>query len=198
MREGGMMAKKTRQFRVSTTDSSHSMPVAPNLVAQNFTTDAPDRVWAGDITLIRTMEGWLYLAVILDLFSRRVVGWATSALIDTCLCLSALERAVEARRAPRGLVFHNDRGSQYASGDYRDRLRELGFECSMSGVGNCYDNAVVESFFDSLKTEWLDRPFETRWQAHEAVFSYIEGFYNLRRQHSTLGYLSPAAFEDGA
>ena len=140
----------------------------------------------------------MYLAVLIDLFSRRIVGWATSSTLDTSLCLKALERAVETRRPGPGLVHHTDRGSQYASKDYQDRLAELGFTCSMSGTGNCYDNAPVESFFDTLKTEDWDRLFESRQRAHDSALSYIEGFYNLRRQHSTLDGLSPAAFERAA
>ena len=198
MRESGLVAKKSRQFRVSTTDSSHGLPVAENLLDQDFTAEAPDRVWAGDITQIRTREGWLYLAVLIDLYSRRVVGWATSSSLETSLCRRALERAVETRGPEQGLIHHSDRGSQYASLEYQEQLAELRFRCSMSSVGNCFDNAVVESFFDTLKTEAWDRPFETRREAHEVVLYYIEGFYNLRRQHSTLGYVSPAEFERAA
>ena len=198
MRESGLVAKKTRQFRVSTTNSDHGLPVAENLLDQDFTAEAPDRVWAGDITQIRTREGWLYLTVLIDLYSRRIVGWATSSSLETSLCRRALERAVETRRPEPGLVHHSDRGSQYASTEYQAQLAELRFRCSMSGVGNCFDNAVVESFFDTLKTEVWDRPFETRREAHEAVLYYIEGFYNLKRQHSTLGYVSPAVFERAA
>jgi len=195
MRQEGLVAKKTRQFRVPRTDSEHSLPVAENLLQQDFSAPEPNRVWAGDITYIRTLEGWLYLAVVLDLYSRRVVGWSTSSSLETGLCLVALNRAVEQRRPGAGLICHSDRGSQYASHTYRDRLDELLYRCSMSGSGNCYDNAVVESFFDTLKTEELDGVYATRQQAHEAVFSYVEGFYNLRRKHSTLGGLSPADFE---
>ena len=198
MLEIGLVAKKTRQFRLSTTDSHHSLPVAENLLAQDFTAEAPDRVWAGDITQIRTREGWLYLAVLIDLYSRRVVGWATGPSLETSLCRRALDSAVETRRPQPGLIHHSDRGSQYASLEYQNRLSDLRFRCSMSGAGNCYDNAAVESFFDTLKTEAWDRPFETRRQAHEVAFSYIEGFYNLKRQHSTLGYVSPAVFEEAA
>lgn len=198
MRESGLVAKKTRQFRVSTTDSQHGMPVAENLLDQDFTAESPDRVWVGDITQIRTLEGWLYLAVLIDLYSRRVVGWATSSSLETSLCRRALDSAVKARRPEHGLIHHSDRGSQYASLEYQRQLSDLRFRCSMSGAGNCYDNAVAESFFDTLKTEAWDRPFETRRQAHEVAFCYIEGFYNLQRQHSTLGYVSPAVFEEAA
>ncbi len=198
MRQEGLVAKKTRQFRVMTTDSEHSLPVAENLLEQDFSPPTVDSVWASDITYIRTLVGWLYLAVVLDLCSRRVVGWATSSSLDTQLCLAALNRAVVERRPGAGLILHSDRGSQYASEAYQDRLEELAACCSMSGVGNCYDNAVVESFFDTLKTEALDGAFETRQQAHEALVSYIEGFYNLRRRHSFLGGLSPVAFERAA
>jgi transposase InsO family protein len=195
MKADGLVAKKTKQFRVSSTDSSHGLPVADNLLDQVFTAGEPDQVWVGDITQIRTVEGWLYLAVLIDLYSRRVVGWATSTTINTELCLRALDRAVETRQPSRGLVHHSDRGSQYASSHYQERLQKLGFRCSMSRKGNCYDNAVAESFFDSLKTERWDRAWHSNEAAHVAAMGYIDGFYNLRRLHSTLGYLSPDDFE---
>jgi transposase InsO family protein len=166
------------------------------VVDRRFRVEQPNTVWAGDITYVWTEEGWLYLAVILDLFSRRVVGWAVDETLDRRLALGALDRALNARRPAPGLVHHSDRGSQYASQDYRDSLRKRGFVCSMSRKGDCWDNAVVESFFSSIKAELLD---ETSWPsrraAESAIAEYIDGFYNLTRRHSTLDYLSPAEFE---
>jgi len=194
MRQDGLAGKKARQFR-TTTDSRHSDPVAPNLLDQEFSVETPNTVWAGDITYLRTREGWLYLAVLLDLCSRFVVGWSLSSSLDRELSLEALEQAVARRRPGPGLLHHTDRGSQYTCGEYRDRLDELGLTVSMSGKGNCYDNAVVESFFDSLKTELDQQVFASREHARRAVFDYIEVFYNRRRRHSTLGNVSPAAYE---
>ena len=194
MREDGLAGKKARQFR-TTTDSKHSDPVAENLLDQEFFVETPDTVWAGDITYLRTREGWIYLAVILDLCSRIVVGWSLSTVLERELTLQALEQAVAQRQPGRGLLHHSDRGSQYTCGDYRDRLDELGMTVSMSRKGNCYDNAVVESFFDSLKTELDQEVFASREHARRALFDYIEVFYNRARRHSALGYVSPAAFE---
>ena len=194
MRDDGLAGKKARRFK-TTTDSEHSDPVAPNLLAQDFFVETPDTVWAGDITYLRTREGWLYLAVLLDLHSRFIVGWSLSSSLDRSLPLEALENAVRRRRPGRGLLHHSDRGSQYTCEDYRDRLGELGMTASMSRKGNCFDNAVVESFFDSLKTEIDQQVFESREQARQKVFDYIEIFYNRSRRHSTLGYVSPATFE---
>ena len=194
MRDDGLAGKKARRFK-TTTDSEPSDPVAPNLLAQDFFVETPDTVWAGDITYLRTREGWLYLAVLLDLHSRFVVGWSLSSSLDRSLPLEALENAVRRRRPGRGLLHHSDRGSQYTCEDYRDRLAELGMTASMSRKGNCFDNAVVESFFDSLKTEIDQQVFESREQARQRLFDYIEIFYNRSRRHSTLGYVSPATFE---
>ena len=194
MREDGIVAKKARQFR-TTTDSDHSNPLAPNILDQNFRVETPDTVWAGDITYLRTREGWAYLAVLLDLCSRSVVGWSLSSTLETELPLQALAQAVVSRQPGPGVVHHSDRGSQYTSVDYQDRLGELGMEPSMSRRGNCYDNAVVESFFDTLKTEIGIEVFESRAHARRALFDYIEVFYNRRRRHSALGNISPAAFE---
>lgn len=195
MRELGLEGRKKRRFK-ATTDSKHSLPVAENLLDRKFEVDAPDVAWVTDITYVWTAEGWLYLAAILDLFSRRVVGFATSQRIDRALVLDALRVAV-GRRAPNaGLMHHSDRGSQYASGDYQSALDDLGVVCSMSRKGNCWDNAVAESFFATLKTECVyTRRFATRAEAREAIFDFIEVFYNGRRRHSTLGYLSPVEFE---
>jgi transposase InsO family protein len=186
-----------RRRRVRTTDSAHNWPVAPNLLARDFQADGPNRRWAGDITYLRTKEGWLYLAVVLDLFSRKVVGWATSAMIDRHLVLKALNAAITQRCPGTGLLHHSDRGSQYASEDYQDALDAKGIVCSMSRRGDCYDNAVVESWFGTLKTE-LGDTFEDHATGNEDLFDYIEIFYNQRRRHSSLGYQSPANFERAA
>jgi transposase InsO family protein len=195
MRELGIKSRRKRRFKV-TTDSKHNLPVADNVLDRRFDVDAPDVAWVTDITYVWTDEGWLYLAAILDLFSRRVVGLAMSERIDRALVLQALRDAV-GRRAPNdGLVHHSDRGSQYASGDYRNALRDLGVVCSMSRKGNCWDNAVAESFFATLKTECIyPRRFATRAEAREAIFHFVEVFYNGQRRHSTLGYVSPMEFE---
>jgi len=193
MRQQGLAARRRRPF-VRTTDSKHAQPVAPNVVARDFLPPGPNCTWAGDITYVWTSEGWLYLAVVLDLFSRRVVGWSMSECIDRHLVLAALDMALAGRVAPA--LYHSDRGSQYASEDYRARLAERGITCSMSRKGNCWDNAVVESFFSSLKMELIHtRSFRTRQEAKLALFEYIEVFYNRKRRHSSLGYLSPAEYE---
>ena len=195
MAELGLESRRKRRFK-ATTDSKHNLPVAENILDRKFEVDAPDVAWVTDITYVWTLEGWLYLAAILDLFSRRVVGFAMSARIDRELVLEAL-RAAAGRRVPNaGLMHHSDRGSQYASGDYQDALDDLDAICSMSRKGNCWDNAVAESFFATLKTELIySRRFATRAEAREAIFDFIETFYNRRRRHSTLGYLSPVEFE---
>jgi len=195
MRRAGLAARRRRAFRV-TTQSRHTHPVAPNRLARQFTAAVPDRVWVTDITYLATVEGWLYLAVVLDLFSRRVVGWATSDRLGEGVALEALGMGLARRRPPPGLLHHSDRGSQYASAEYRAVLTGHGMERSMSGVGRCWDNAVAESFFATLKVELAhDGAWRTRADAHRAVFEYIELFYNAARRHSTLGYLSPLAFE---
>ena len=195
MQKAGILSKVKRKYR-ATTDSKHNLPIAPNLLAQKFQAQAPNEVWTGDITYIWTWEGWLYLAVVIDLYSRKIVGWAVSHLINTGLTLEALNQARNHRKGGSKGMFHSDRGSQYAAEDFRKALSKDGIVQSMSRKGNCYDNAVTESFFHSLKTEWLSFfRFETRQQARSAVFQYIEMFYNSRRRHSSLGYLSPAQFE---
>ena len=195
MRELGLASRRKRRFK-ATTDSKHNLPVAENVLDRKFEADAPDIAWATDITYVWTAEGWLYLAAILDLFSRRVVGCAMSDRIDRALVLDALRMAVGRRVPNAGLVHHSDRGSQYASGDYQTALDELGVVCSMSRKGNCWDNAVAESFFATLKTELIYlRRFATRAEAREAIFEFIERFYNHERRHSTIGYLSPVEFE---
>lgn len=196
MRELGLVARHKPKFR-RTTDSNHREPVAPNLVARDFETDEPDRVWVADITYVWTLQGWMYLAVVIDLFSRRVVGWSMADHMRVELVLGALEAAL-GKRAPseRGLVFHSDRGSQYAAKAYRVALDAAGIECSMSRRGNCWDNAVAESFFSTLKTEMVhDVIFTSRAEAKTAIAEWIEIFYNGKRRHSTLDYLSPVEFE---
>jgi putative transposase len=195
MREKELTARTRRRFR-TTTDSNHSFPIAPNVLERDFTASAPDRAWVTDITFVWTAQGWLYLAVILDLFSRRVVGWATSQNVDRHLALAALDTALARRRPAAGLVHHSDRGSTYASSDYRKALDARGLECSMSRKGDCWDNAVAESFFATLKTEHVDHEqFASREQAHASIGDYIERFYNTARRHSSLGYVSPIEFE---
>lgn len=195
MREEGIRACGRRRFH-GTTDSTHGLPVAPNLLDRAFAVEGLDTVWAGDITYVPTREGWLYLAVLLDLASRYVVGWATSESLEDELTLAALDRALETRQPARGLVHHSDQGSQYASRDYQLRLAARGVVPSMSRKGNCWDNAAVESFFSSLKREQLPAGgFLTKQHARETIFEYIEVFYNRSRRHSTLGGISPARFE---
>lgn len=195
MRTAGLAARRRRAFRV-TTQSQHHRPVAPNRLARQFTAPAPDRVWVTDITYLPTVEGWLYLAVVLDLFSRRVVGWALSDWLGDGLALEALGMGLARRHPGPGLLHHSDRGSHYASAEYRAILAAHGMIPSMSRVGSCWDNAVAESFFASLKVELgPDTAWPTRAAARHAVFEYIELFYNTQRRHSTLGQLSPRAFE---
>jgi transposase InsO family protein len=197
MRKHGISARPLKRFKV-TTDSNHHLPVAENLLDQNFSVETPNTRWSGDITYIWTGQGWLYLAVILDLWSRRVVGWSMQSHLERALVLEALDAALRKRRpnAADGLICHSDRGSQYASSDYQTILKENGIACSMSRKGNCYDNAPVESFFASLKRELVHRKkFASREDARTAVFAWIEGWYNRRRRHSALGYLSPEEFE---
>ena len=195
MQLDGIQARHRRRF-VKTTRNDPGLPVAPNVLNRNFLPAQPNQVWAADITYIRTLQGWLYLAVVMDLYSRKIVGWATSARIDRELVLEALRMAVARRSPAQGLLHHSDQGCQYQSWDYQKTLKQLGVECSMSRRANCYDNSVVESFFSTLTTELIYRmSFADRPQAHSALFDYIETFYNPRRRHSTLGYLSPVDFE---
>lgn len=195
MRENGLEARRKRRFR-KTTDSKHSHPIAPNVAARKFEVAAPNRVWAADVTAIWTLEGWLYLAVMLDLFSRRVVAWAVSANNDTLLALDALRAGLRARRPAAGLVHHSDRGSPYASADYRAALARHGLVASMSRKGDCWDNAVAESFFGTLKAELVDHErYPTHAAARRSIGDYIETFYNIERRHSFLDYLNPIEFE---
>lgn len=195
MRRSQLTARKTKQFKV-TTDSKHFLDIAPNLLARDFHVAAPNQRWVTDITYIATKEGWLYVAAIVDLFSRRVVGWAASDSMETKLCLDALDMALKSRGNPVDVVHHSDRGVQYASAAYRSALKTAGAVCSMSRKGDCWDNAVAESFWSTLKTELLDVVPPTRAAARLAVFGYIEGFYNRRRRHSTIGYSTPNEFEE--
>jgi len=195
MRLQMISALRPKRFAV-TTDSDHRMPVAENLLDRTFEAEAPNARWTADITYLWTGQGWLYLAVVLDLHSRRIVGWAMDQTIDRALALSALNMAILGRKPGPDLLCHSDRGSQYASDDYQRRLAEAGITCSMSRRGNCWDNAPTESFFAGLKKEMVHRTrFETREQARSAVFAWIEVWYNRKRRHSSLGYLSPEAFE---
>ncbi len=184
-----------RRFRVTTQrDPRHA--VAKNVLKQNFAADAPNQVWAADITYVSTREGWLYLAVVMDLHSRRIVGWSMSRWMSRRIVLAALRMAIDARQPEGALIHHSDRGSQYTSDDFRDELARHGIECSMSGSGNCYDNAAVESFFGLLKRERVNRVrYRTRDEARADLFEYIEVFYNRKRRHGYLGNISPADFE---
>ena len=195
MREKGLLARQKRRFR-TTTNSKHASPIAPNVVERRFEARVPNEVWVTDVTCVMTNEGWLYVAAILDLFSRRVDGWAASATNDRQLALAALEPALRERRPLPGLVHHSDRGSPYASDDYRRLLAARGIVASMSRSGDCWDNAVAESFFATLKAEHIDHErYPTRAVAIASIADYIEGFYNPARRHSTLGYVSPLEFE---
>jgi len=195
MRENGLKARQKRRFK-RTTDSYHAFPVAPNLIEQDFSADRPNQKWNADISYVWTSEGWLYLAVVLDLFARRVVGWAVSERLHQKLALEALRKALAIRRPGKGLIHHADRGSQYCSTAYQAELTKHGIRISMSGKGNCYDNAVVETFFKTLKSELVWRTvFQTRTEAKDAIGRYIDGFYNPVRRHSTLDYVSPVQFE---
>ena len=195
MRENAFAVKRNRKFK-ATTDSNHSFNIAPNLLDRDFFAEQPNQKWAGDISYVWTREGWLYLAVIIDLHSRRVIGWAVSSRMKRDLAIRALKMAIALRNPPKGCIHHADRGSQYCSHDYQKLLRQHGFKVSMSGKGNCYDNAVVETFFKTIKAELLwQQSWETRRAAEMAIFEYINGFYNPRRRHSALGWKSPLAFE---
>ncbi len=195
MRRHALQAWHKRRFR-RTTRVNPRLPVAVNHLNQNFTAERPNQVWLSDLTYVPTAEGWLYLAAILDVCSRRVVGWQSSAWLDTTLALGAWQMAVGRRCPPPGGLHHSDRGSQYASAAYQQGLSACAWTASMSGIGNCYDNAPMESFFATLKTELIHRrTFQTRAEAHAAIVEYIEGFYNPTRRHSALGYRSPMEFE---
>jgi putative transposase len=195
MRLRGLQAKQSRRFK-STTRRKKSQPVAPNLLKRDFEAARPDQKWVADITYIATLEGWLYLATILDLYTRRVVGWAMSDRMTSDLTMSALKMALQQRQPRAGLIHHSDQGSQYTDQAYQMLLKDYGIRASMNGVGSWYDNAPMESFFGTLKSEWVHHYiYHTRNQAKTGVFFYIESFYNRRRRHSALDYLSPEAYE---
>ena len=195
MRENGIRVERSKQYKV-TTDSNHTFNIALNLLGGDFHATTQNQKWASDISYIWTREGWLYLAIIIDLYSRRVVGWAVSNRMKRDLAIRALHMAINLRQPPKGCIHHSDRGSQYGSHDYQKILRQHGFKVSMSGKGNCYDNAAVETFFKTIKAELIWRQhWPTRRAAELAIFNYINGFYNARRKHSALGWTSPLAFE---
>jgi putative transposase len=195
MRDDGIRAKSARKFR-NTTDSNHSLPVAENVLDRQFEAQNPNERWVADITYVPTREGWLYLAAVEDLYSRMVVGWSMADHMESRIVVDALEMAVTRRFPGEGLLAHSDRGSQYASDHYQRLLGRHGIECSMSGVGQCWDNAPMESFFATLKKELVHHEdYRTRAEAKASIFEYIETFYNPKRRHSSLGYLSPAEFE---
>jgi transposase InsO family protein len=196
MKQEGLCGRQKRRYRVQTTDSNHNEPVAPNRLAEAPKASALNQIWVADITYVQTQEGWLYVAAILDLYSRKIVGWAMGEHIDTALILKALFMALLHRQPPANLLFHSDRGVQYASADYRAALAKAGLLASMSRKGNCYDNATMESFWSTLKLELVyRRDFQTRAQARSEIFDYIELFYNRQRSHSALNYFSPVDFE---
>ena len=196
MKEQGIRSNVNRKFRVTTTDSAHDHPVFENRLERDFVATAPNQKWAADITYIPTDEGFLYLAGIVDLFSRKIIGWCMKETLHTDLCVEALEMALASRRPRRPLLHHSDRGCQYAGKQYQEKLSQFSLECSMSRVGNCWDNAVVESLWASLKNELVfQRTFATRQQARDAIFEWIVVWYNRKRRHSSLGYVSPETFE---
>jgi len=195
MHQHGIYVQRRRKAHPVTTQRQPGVVPAPNRLNQDFSAPAPNRKWVSDFTYIETGEGWLYLAVVLDLFSRRVIGWAMSETMDTALVEAALRMALLGRRPEAGLLHHSDQGSQYTSAAYLSCLTAASTQLSMSRVGNCYDNAVMESFFGTLKTECVTGPFLTRSQARTTIFEYMEVWYNRQRLHSTLGYFSPVDFE---
>ena len=195
MKEHGIHGKTRKKRIPRTTDSQHGNPVADNVLNRDFTSTQPNKKWASDITYIQTDEGWLYLAAVIDLCSRKIVGWATADHMKADLVVEATKNALISRRPRKGLLYHSDRGSQYVSGDFQSLLKANQIDLSMSRKGDCWDNAVAESFWGSLKSDLQDEPMPTHEQAHDTLFEYIEVFYNRQRLHSSLGYLSPAAFE---
>jgi putative transposase len=196
MRHHGIRAIMARPRWVRTTDSRHDLPIAPNLLDRNFVAPAPNCVWLADITYVETDQGWLYLATVMDLYSRRIVGWAMADHLRTELPVTALRMAIAAKQPGPGLIHHSDRGVQYASGDYRKVMQSAGFQASMSRKADCYDNAPMESFFHTLKTELVHhRHYATRQEARREIFAYLESFYNRTRRHSAIGYISPIEME---
>lgn len=196
MRENGLKALMPKRFK-RTTDSDHNFLIAPNVLNQDFAATAPNQKWGVDISYIWTSEGWLYLAIVLDFYSRKIVGFETSDRLKKDLAITALKRAIAIRRPSNDIIHHSDRGSQYCSYDYQNLLKDFGFTISMSGKGNCYDNAMVETVFKTIKSELIwRRSFKTRDSATNAIAQYINGFYNPKRRHSALGYQSPNQFEN--
>jgi putative transposase len=196
MRCHGIRAIMAKPRRCRATDSGHNFPIAPNLLGRNFSAAARNRIWLADITYIETGQGWMYLAAVLDLYSRRIVGWAMTDHLRAELPMAALQMAIKAQRPGGGLIHHSDRGVQYASTDYRQMMQAAGFRASMSRRADCYDNAPMESFFHTLKTELVHhRQYATRAEAELDIFAYIEGFYNQTRRHSAIGYISPVEME---
>lgn len=199
MQDRGLRASESRRFVPRTTDSQHDHPVAPNRLERDFCADRPNQVWVADITYLPTREGFLYLATVMDLYSRKIVGWSMADHLRAELACAALRMAIVHRQPPKGLIHHSDRGVQYASDKYRSLLNGCGLVQSMSRKGDCYDNAPMESWFSSFKRETIGRSvFDSHRQARAEVFEYVEVFYNRRRLHSALGYVSPAAYEDAA
>jgi putative transposase len=196
MKENGLRSCVSKKFKVTTTDSNHDEPIAPNVLNQNFKTTAPNKIWVTDITYVPCREGRLYLASVMDLYTRKIVGWKLGERMTEDLVLAALDQAYEAKKPPKGLIHHSDRGSQYASKEYRARLKKYRMKASMSRKGNCYDNACIESFHSVLKKEFIYcTRFRTKAQAQQEMFEYIELFYNRKRIHGSLGYESPDRFE---
>lgn len=195
MRNNGITGKLRKKWKIQTTDSNHKFPASPNLLDRDFRTDKANKVWVSDITYIKTMKGFMYLCTVLDLYSRKITGWAMSESIDSALCVSALQMSILNRQPDKGLIFHSDRGVQYASNDFRDELKVNKFNQSMSRKGNCWDNAVAESFFSILKNEMEFNVFVDSYEAKKYIFDFIEVFYNRKRTHSYLGYVSPEEFE---
>jgi transposase InsO family protein len=195
MRKAGIKARRRRSYKVTTTLSKHNLPVAPNTLNRQFWAEGPNEKWVGDITYLKTAEGWLYLAVVLDIYSRKVVGWAMDKHMEEGLVASALQMATTHRQPGKGVLHHTDRGSQYAAHDYQKLLGTHGMQVSMSRKGDCYDNAVMESFFSTLKSECVTWVYPSRAQARHSIFEYIEVWYNRQRRHSSLGYASPETFE---
>ena len=199
MRENRLRAEDKKAFVPCTTDANHNFPIVENKLDRDFQANAPNRKWVADITYVATVEGWLYVAAVLDLYSRKIIGWSMAEHMRESLVEDALKMALLRRKPGRSVLHHSDRGSQYACGKYRSLLARNGFTCSMSRTGNCYDNAVMESFWGTLKTELIYRKkYQTREAAHQSIFEYIEVFYNRSRRHSSLGYVSPEAFEAAA
>ncbi len=197
MSDMGLRAKTKKRFRVKTTDSNHGNPVAPNLLQQNFSVSKPSNVWLSDITYVETNEGWLYVFSIMDLCTRKIVGWSFADNLSHLPLLEAIEMAINRQNVEPGLIFHSDRGVQYACEAFRKKLADLKFVQSMSGKGNCYDNAPMESFFHTFKTELVYQTrFQTKSDARQAIFEWIEEFYNRERIHSSIGYKSPVAYEE--